>query len=55
MLVDSAILAPGAVDARTRRLRCEDVEEPAVPEPAKPDYAPTCGTQRESAACAGMD
>jgi nitrile hydratase len=41
MLVDSAILAPGAVDARTRRLRGEDVEEPAVPEPAKPDYAAT--------------
>lgn len=41
MLVDSRILAPGAVEARTRRLRGEDVEEPPVPEPAKPDYAPT--------------
>ncbi|MGH3853040.1 MAG: nitrile hydratase subunit beta [Pseudonocardiaceae bacterium] len=41
MLVDSAILAPGAVEARTRRLRGEDVEEPPAPRPNKPDYAPT--------------
>ena len=41
MLVESAILAPGAVEARTRRLRGEDVAEPAAPEPNKPDYAPT--------------
>jgi nitrile hydratase beta subunit len=41
MLVDSAILAPGAVEARARRLRGEDVEEPPVPEPNKPDYKPT--------------
>jgi nitrile hydratase subunit beta len=41
MLVDSAILAPGAVDARARRLGGEDVEEPPVPEPDKPDYKPT--------------
>ncbi|HXT46169.1 MAG TPA: nitrile hydratase subunit beta [Pseudonocardiaceae bacterium] len=41
MLVDSAILAPGAVEARARRLRGEDVEEPPVPEPNKPNYAPT--------------
>lgn len=41
MLTDSAILAPGAIDARARTLRGEDVEEPPVPEPAKPDYAPT--------------
>jgi nitrile hydratase len=41
MLVDSAILAPGAIDARARTLRGEDVEEPPVPEPDKPDYAPT--------------
>ncbi len=41
MLVDSAILAPGAIEARARRLRGEDVAEPAVPEPNKPDYAPT--------------
>jgi nitrile hydratase beta subunit len=41
MLLDSAILAPGAVDARARNLAGESVPEPAVPEPAKPDYAPT--------------
>ena len=41
MLVDSAILAPGAIDARARRLRGEDVDEPPVPEPNKPDYKPT--------------
>ncbi len=41
MLVDSAILAPGTVEARTRRLQGEDVEEPPAPEPDKPDYAPT--------------
>ncbi|MEV8563790.1 nitrile hydratase subunit beta [Streptomyces sp. NPDC051917] len=40
-LIDSAILAPGAVDARARNLRGEHVEEPPIPEPAKPDYAPT--------------
>jgi nitrile hydratase subunit beta len=41
MLVDSAIIAPGAVDARARVLRGETVAEPPVPEPAKPDYAAT--------------
>lgn len=41
MLTDSAILAPGAIDARARTLAGEQVEEPAVPEPAKPDYAAT--------------
>jgi nitrile hydratase subunit beta len=41
MLTDSAILAPGAIDARARKLRGEEVTEPAVPEPDKPDYAPT--------------
>jgi nitrile hydratase beta subunit len=42
MLVASAILAPGAVDARARRLAGEPVEEPVDPaEPVKPDYAPT--------------
>jgi nitrile hydratase len=39
MLTDSAILAPGAIDARARNLRGEQVEEPAVPEPNKPDYS----------------
>ena len=48
MLVDSAVLAPGAVDARSRRNAGEEVEEPAFPEPAKPDYAPTAaGSLRE--------
>ena len=41
MLLDSAVLAPGAVDARARRLAGDDAEEPAFPEPAKPDYAPS--------------
>jgi nitrile hydratase subunit beta len=41
LLVDSAIVAPGAVDARARRLRGEDVEEPPAPEPNKPDYKET--------------
>jgi nitrile hydratase len=41
MLTDSAILAPGAIDARARNLRGEQVEEPGVPEPAKPSYAAT--------------
>ncbi|MGW1049075.1 nitrile hydratase subunit beta [Streptomyces sp. NPDC002586] len=46
-LLDSAILAPGAVDARARNLRGEHVEEPPIPEPAKPDYAPAAeGTLR---------
>ncbi|MGW3199111.1 hypothetical protein ACWDBD_31990 [Streptomyces sp. NPDC001118] len=35
-LLDSAILAPGAVDARARNLRGEHVEEPPIPAPAKP-------------------
>jgi nitrile hydratase len=41
MLTDSAILAPGAVEARARNLRGEHVDEPGVPDPAKPDYAAT--------------
>jgi nitrile hydratase len=41
MLTDSAILAPGAIDARARNLRGEDVAEPPVLEPARPDYTPT--------------
>ncbi|MGW3729746.1 nitrile hydratase subunit beta [Streptomyces sp. NPDC000851] len=41
MLTDSAILAPGAIDARARNLRGEHVEEPPIPAPAVPDYAPT--------------
>jgi nitrile hydratase len=41
MLTESAILAPAAIDARARNLRGEHVEEPPIPEPAKPDYAAT--------------
>ena len=41
LLTDSSIIAPGAVDARARKLRGEDVEEPPAPEPNKPDYTPT--------------
>jgi nitrile hydratase beta subunit len=41
LLTDSSIIAPGAVEARARRLQGEDVEEPPVPEPNKPDYKPT--------------
>ena len=41
MLVDSGIIAPGAIDARARRLGGEDVTEPPEPTPTKPDYAGT--------------
>ena len=48
MLVDSAILAPGAVEARARVGRGEDVEEPPLPEPDRPDYRATAaGSLRE--------
>ncbi|GAA4592684.1 nitrile hydratase subunit beta [Planotetraspora phitsanulokensis] len=40
VLTESAILAPGAIDARARNLRGEHAEEPPVPEPARPAYAP---------------
>jgi nitrile hydratase beta subunit len=36
LLVDSGLLAPGAVEARAHRLRGADVQEPADPEPHKP-------------------
>ncbi|MCD2194389.1 nitrile hydratase subunit beta [Actinomycetospora endophytica] len=50
MLVESAVLAPGAVDTRVRRDRGEDVAEPAFPEPRKPEYAPSApGSLREVA------
>ena len=50
MLTDSAIVAPGAVDARARNLRGERVAEPPTPEPNKPDYAPAAaGSLREVA------
>ncbi|MFF7358495.1 nitrile hydratase subunit beta [Streptomyces filipinensis] len=46
-LLDSAVLARGAVDARARNLRGEHVKEPPILEPAKPDYTPTAeGTLR---------
>jgi nitrile hydratase len=41
LLTDSAILAPGAINARARNLKGEDTEEPPVPEPGRPDYEPT--------------
>jgi nitrile hydratase len=41
LLTDSGIIAPGAVDARARKLQGEAIEEPAAPEPHKPDYTPT--------------
>src|SRR5918993_551783 len=48
MLVDSRVLAPGAVVARARKLRGEDVTEPPPPTPGKPDYQPTAsGSVRE--------
>ena len=49
MLVASAILAPGAIDARARRLAGETVEEPPAPAgTTKPDYAATApGSVRE--------
>lgn len=36
LLVDSGLLAPGAVEARAHRLRGADVPEPADPEPHRP-------------------
>jgi nitrile hydratase len=36
LLVESGLLAPGAVEARARKLRGEAVEDPADPEPNKP-------------------
>jgi nitrile hydratase beta subunit len=41
LLTDSAIIAPGAVEARARKMQGEDVEEPPAPDPRKPDYKPT--------------
>lgn len=41
MLTESAILGPGAIDARARNLRGEQATEPAIPEPNKPDYTPS--------------
>ncbi|MBB5895453.1 nitrile hydratase [Kutzneria kofuensis] len=41
MLTERSILAPGAVEARARNLRGEHVDEPPIPEPDRPHYAPT--------------
>lgn len=41
LLTDSGVIAEGAVEARARKLRGEDVTEPPDPELSKPDYAPT--------------
>lgn len=41
LLMDSSIIAPGAVEARAVNVAGGNAEEPPVPEPAKPDYAPT--------------
>ncbi len=41
LLTDSGIIASGAVDARARKLRGEDVIEPPAPEARRPDYQPT--------------
>jgi nitrile hydratase subunit beta len=41
MLTERSILAPGAIEARARNLRGDHVEEPPIPEPARPDYTPT--------------
>ena len=41
MLTERSILAPGAIEARARNLRGEHAAEPPIPEPARPDYAPT--------------
>jgi len=41
LLVDSAIIAPRAVDARARNLRGGQVDEPATPAPHRPDYRPS--------------
>lgn len=41
MLVESGIIAPGAVDVRVRRNQGEDVADLPEPEENKPDYAAT--------------
>lgn len=41
ILTESAVLGPGAVDARARNLRGQRVEEPPPSDPVRPDYQPT--------------
>jgi hypothetical protein len=45
LLVDSGLLAPGAVEARARKLRVEQVEEPVHPEPHQPTRETAGGEQ----------
>ena len=40
LLIESGVIAPGAIDARVRRRQGEAVEEPPIPELHKPDYKP---------------
>jgi nitrile hydratase len=41
LLYDSAIIAPGTVEARVANMSGGSVEEPPAPQPDKPNYAPT--------------
>jgi nitrile hydratase subunit beta len=41
MLTETSILAPGAIDARVSNMQGARVEEPPIPEPRRPDFAPT--------------
>jgi nitrile hydratase len=41
MLTETAILAPGAIDARVTTMQGGRAEEPSTPEPRKPDFTPT--------------
>ena len=41
LLMDSDIIAPGTVEARATNMTGGHAEEPAAPEPHKPDYVPT--------------
>ncbi|WP_113704087.1 nitrile hydratase subunit beta [Nonomuraea lactucae] len=48
LLLDSSIIAPGTVEARAANLSGASAEEPAPPEPNRPDYAPAAaGSLRE--------
>src|SRR5262245_61442589 len=40
MLIEGGILAPGEINARARDLRGEQVENPPVSEPVRPDAGP---------------
>ncbi|MFF4652166.1 nitrile hydratase subunit beta [Streptomyces sp. NPDC001380] len=46
MLTESTVLAPGAIEARSRNLRGEHVEEPPAPRRSRPDYTPAPGSLR---------